>query len=487
MIHWYTLEPELLWCNLLAQASWKRLRYEMLAFHWSSHPSAMAHKAFWRSRPCVQIRDNGRSSLACCLCQSEQVQPALFLIFSITYSWASADILAPVILTAFIAISFGGDHVPHAVDLCPSSSGLRGFTGNGQSWSIEIETMPFHKNPRQLHLPQVIHRQQLHGHGSLSLFFRVCFFWVSGGIMSPVIIPARWRTQRDRRSCCRSPWNLVSWSHATVRPGYHFVILESSVRKYHDEIMDWLRQHYEKTVQKNKHLHKDIARSAKKLNETAEARSYVCMCSVLAVSMKPSGRKRASPKSSWFKAVLGELCHLWMLIHIVESTSSSRAVAWQLILILLASMSLDVVCWTCEWVDMLGFFFKWGDHVSVCVSWVVLHLQRNSFLVHIDWCRLVRFFVLWFETCHGWKTQVGPGWCGDCERFLVLQGLPGSLSTPPTSVLGGWKFLEAVLEDDRWYMNVDCRLSIYIYIYIYRQTCIQYAHYLQNFHAYQIF
>ena len=62
--------------------------------------------------------------------------------------------------------------------------------------------------------------------------------------------------------------------------------------------MDWLRQHYEKTVQKNKHLHKDIARSAKKLNETAEARSYVCMCSVLAVSMKPSGRKRASPKSS---------------------------------------------------------------------------------------------------------------------------------------------------------------------------------------------
>ena len=282
MIHWYTLEPELLWCNLLAQASWKRLRYEMLAFHWSSHPSAMAHKAFWRSRPCVQIRDNGRSSLACCLCQSEQVQPALFLIFSITYSWASADMLAPVILTAFIAISFGGDHVPHAVDLCPSSSDLRGFTGNGQSWSIEIETMPFHKNPRQLHLPQVIHRQQLHGHGSLSLFFRVCFFLVSGGIMSPVIIPARWRTQRDRRSCCRSPWNLVSWSHATVRPGYHFVILESSVRKCHDEIMDWLRQRYEKTVQKNKHLHKDIARSAKKLNETAEARSQVSMCSVLA-------------------------------------------------------------------------------------------------------------------------------------------------------------------------------------------------------------
>lgn len=182
MIHCYTLEPELLWCNLLAQASWKRLRYEMLAFHWSSHPSAMAHKAFWRSRPCVQIRDNGRSSLACCLCQSEQVHPALFLIFSITYSWASADILAPVILTAFIAISFGGDHVPHAVDLCPSSSDLRGFTGNGQSWSIEIETMPFHKNPRQLHLPQVIHRQQLHGHGSLSLFFRVCFFWSLGAL-----------------------------------------------------------------------------------------------------------------------------------------------------------------------------------------------------------------------------------------------------------------------------------------------------------------
>ena len=61
--------------------------------------------------------------------------------------------------------------------------------------------------------------------------------------------------------------------------------------------MDWLRQHYEKTVQK-KHLHKDIARLAKKLNETAEARSFVCIRSVLAVSMKPSGRKRASPKSS---------------------------------------------------------------------------------------------------------------------------------------------------------------------------------------------
>lgn len=39
-----------------AQASWKRLRYEMLAFHRSSHPSAMAHKELWRSKPCVQMR-----------------------------------------------------------------------------------------------------------------------------------------------------------------------------------------------------------------------------------------------------------------------------------------------------------------------------------------------------------------------------------------------------------------------------------------------
>ena len=29
--------------------------------------------------------------------------------------------------------------------------------------------MPFHNNSRQLHLPQVIHRQQFHGYGSLSV------------------------------------------------------------------------------------------------------------------------------------------------------------------------------------------------------------------------------------------------------------------------------------------------------------------------------
>ena len=49
--------------------------------------------------------------------------------------------------------------------------------------------------------------------------------------------------------------------------------------------MDWLGKHYNKIIKKNKRLHKDITRLVKKLNETAEARSFVCICKVLAVSM----------------------------------------------------------------------------------------------------------------------------------------------------------------------------------------------------------
>lgn len=66
---------------------------------------------------------------------------------------------------------------------------------------------------------------------------------------------------------------------ATGRPGFHFVILESSLRRAHDDIMGWLQEVYMKTVKapENKHLLKNIDGLVKKINETAEARSFVCI------------------------------------------------------------------------------------------------------------------------------------------------------------------------------------------------------------------
>ena len=167
-------------------------------------------------------------------------------------------------------------------------------------------------------------------------------------------------------------------SHATGRPGYHFVILESSLRTAHSDAMNWLRQIYKRTVQasENRHLLSKIDKLVEKMNEIAEARSFVCICKVLAVSIQfnqwshLAGRglvqSHRDPRPSLASCAICECWFTWWRV-LLHPGRLPGSIFWILILSLLVSMSL------------LRFFFRWWDHVSVERSFLHTRVKHGNF------------------------------------------------------------------------------------------------------------